>query len=328
MRLNLLNSQTQKRKRMPQDAALSVIILTVSNKFIDYIRFWKTAKKAWDTLESLHQDYGLMQQIEFLEDLTTLRKGDMSVSDYVAKLMDLNRKVMKTGIKFGQHTLALLLLRGIPKDKYEVFIRSLELKDKLNLDNVIAMVLIEEKRQKRDEEAELKQDEAKALAAFQRSGTKKKKQFKSKPVSKEEITETKTKQQHTINEGRIYKCFTSSKFGHVAKNCPGVKEFLKTKEGNKDPASGAAKSAVSNLIDIYTSGRAYCSVGRKNYLKQQLWYLDSCCSDHMSPIKEDFVDLDESVRGTITMGNGDTAEIAGRGVVKVTTSDGDGAGLV
>ena len=55
---------------------------------------------------------------------------------------------------------------------------------------------------------------------------------------------------------------------------------------------------------------------------QDLWYVDSGCSNHMTGDKNSFVRFNESVKSNITLGDGRTQEVAGKGtvVMKAKTS--------
>ncbi|KAL1458776.1 hypothetical protein WDU94_008892 [Cyamophila willieti] len=301
--------------------ALSIILLSVSDKYIDYIGECQSAEKAWKTLQNMNQEFSLMQQIEFLEDLTTMKKSEgMSMTDYISKVLDLNRKVGKSGIVLSEHTLCLYLLRGLPKEKFEIFIRTMEYKEKLVLDNVISKLTVEEKRQMRENTHEVK-----ALAVVGQADNYARKNWSSQTRRNNKNQRSDSYVHKPQEKEKVYKCYTCGKLGHISRECPDFKEFQKEKCNSR-----TAKSAVSTVhetsevVQVVDKAKAYCSVGKKGTLKRKEWFLDSCCTDHMSPSLSDFTSLDDSTSGTIKMGNGDTALIAGKGSVVIKTPEQDG----
>ena len=53
-----------------------------------------------------------------------------------------------------------------------------------------------------------------------------------------------------------------------------------------------------------------------------VWYLDSGCSNHMSGNREIFSKLDDSYRSNITLGNNNTVDVAAKGAMDVQTKEG------
>jgi len=53
-----------------------------------------------------------------------------------------------------------------------------------------------------------------------------------------------------------------------------------------------------------------------------LWYVDSDCSNHLTRDKDSFVRLDESVKSNITVGEGRTQGVAGKGIIAVKAKNG------
>lgn len=104
------------------------------------------------------------------------------------------------------------------------------------------------------------------------------------------------------NRGNTYKniqCCYCKKYGHFEKFCR-----LK-KENN---ASIDAKYAETDvLFACYTI---------KNY-SENIWYLDSGCSAHITGREDLFIEMDRSIQKSIKMGDGRVHEAQGKGVVKV-----------
>ena len=53
----------------------------------------------------------------------------------------------------------------------------------------------------------------------------------------------------------------------------------------------------------------------KEETQQNLWYLDTGCSNHMCGDKEVFSELDETFRNTVKFGDNSTISVLGKGMV-------------
>ncbi|PHT96279.1 hypothetical protein BC332_34795 [Capsicum chinense] len=235
-----------------------------------------------------------MHQLEFLEDLTTLRKGDLTMSDYVSKLMDLNRKVKKAGIEFEGHALSLFLLRSLPKDRNEQW-------------------------KWKAKRTKLQQWQPSGIQAERRSsGTVN--QIRRRRADLDRLASSlNPKVSECINALRVVNS------GMFPVNVLSSKNFS-PKKPEKIPVVIQQKvQKVSEVLEVVNNARAYCSVGTINKgKKKRRWYLDSGASDHMSPLREDFVEFSDKVSGVITMGNGEEAVIQGKGKVIIKTLKEDG----
>ena len=56
--------------------------------------------------------------------------------------------------------------------------------------------------------------------------------------------------------------------------------------------------------------------------RKKTWFIDSGCTNHMIPEKEIFYDLDTSFTSKVKMGNGELAEVKGKGNIQVETEKG------
>ncbi|KAJ8878274.1 hypothetical protein PR048_018851 [Dryococelus australis] len=126
-----------------------------------------------------------------VRELINVRKtADMSIHKYMSKIQDLNRNICKSRIVFTDQVLSLIFLKGLPMEKYERFVRSLErAKETLGTKLVKVKLLIEERRVNRDAEWR------KCL----------------KPQCLEEII--------SYGHKRFWICYACGKKGNIAKNC-------------------------------------------------------------------------------------------------------------
>jgi hypothetical protein len=101
-------------------------------------------------------------------------------------------------------------------------------------------------------------------------------------------------------------CFNCKKFGHLQRDC----RFLKN---NQQANFSEEKESEGNLF------YACQHVSEK---KNNIWFLDSGCSNHMTPEKEIFLDIDTSFHSKVKMGNGAVVDVKGKGNVGVETKRG------
>ena len=65
-----------------------------------------------------------------------------------------------------------------------------------------------------------------------------------------------------------------------------------------------------------------------NVDQQDVWYLDTGCSNHMCDKKELFSQLDESIQGDVNFGNKSKVSIMGKCNVKIRSKDGTDVTIV
>ena len=95
-------------------------------------------------------------------------------------------------------------------------------------------------------------------------------------------------------------CYSCIKLGHFAYECPN-----KVIEGKANYADGGEEM----LLMAY--------VNEKATSKEELWFLDSGCSNHMCGKKELFADFDGSFRETVKLGDNSSMDVMGKGTIRM-----------
>ncbi|KAK9736912.1 hypothetical protein QE152_g11177 [Popillia japonica] len=107
--------------------ALSFLLLSVSDNYLEDIGECEQAKNAWSILEDIHTKFGLLHTVMLIKDMVTITKtDDLPMQEYLGKIQDINLKINKVGIEFPDNLLACFFLMGLPMDKYESLVRNLE----------------------------------------------------------------------------------------------------------------------------------------------------------------------------------------------------------
>ena len=102
-------------------------------------------------------------------------------------------------------------------------------------------------------------------------------------------------------------CYYCKKFGHFANECH---------KKQADMSKQNANFSESNSETLFIT----CNVAQKN--TNDLWFLDSGCSNHMTGNKEFFENLDTSIKSEVKLGNNEIVEVNGKGTVNVITRHG------
>ena len=333
-------------QRKKNHSALAHILLSVSDRYIDYIGECATAKKAWTVLQNMHEKFDVYNQIEFLEELTTIRKGDdMTMREYVAKVKDLCRKVRKAGVTFNDHTLAIFLLRGLPRDRYEIFVRSITTNNAvLTMEEVVSKMETEEKRLNREDRCD--DIHPKALKGLRREPPKGTFWPKKRDSSRAEsqicftckqpghISKCCPRVLEAKGKGTVV-CFVCREIGHIASYCPQVQKkgancsktnpkIREARASVEEKEDGEIELAKTSLVKV----KALMVTDRGNERKVMKWFVDSGASEHMTPHREILTNFDSNTKGIVDVANGHELKICGKGSAELKLSDENGGWCV
>ena len=96
-------------------------------------------------------------------------------------------------------------------------------------------------------------------------------------------------------------CYHCNKFGHLQKDCR-----LKNSQQENYIEENETQEKNEGIFFVCQH------VSEK---KEDIWFIDSGCTNHMTPEKEIFHDLDTSFTSKVKMGNGELAEVKGKGSI-------------
>ncbi|KFM59483.1 Retrovirus-related Pol polyprotein from transposon TNT 1-94, partial [Stegodyphus mimosarum] len=259
-------------ERKKNDEAVTLLFLIVEDTFLDDIGDCIRARDAWNCLKEMHTKFGLLHVLQLMREFFNINmKPNESVQSYLARLMDLHRKLANGGYAFTDREVALVMLLGLPRS-YESLILSLE-KDEANLTTTIVKprLLVEEKRIIRNQSPAKVYHEEQALHTKGFATNQKKPAF-GKPMKK---YAAKRPNEEETNRGRSTKCFSCGQWGHISKNC----------EEGKYQYPKSAKTAVDLKANIALLAN------EEKSRKSNLWILDSGATEHMTSDKRKFSDL-------------------------------------
>lgn len=100
-------------------------------------------------------------------------------------------------------------------------------------------------------------------------------------------------------------CHICKGFGHLQKDC--------RYKNNQQASCAEEKEGEGNLFYACQSASEQ---------KNDVWFLDSGCSNHMTGDKDVFVDIDTTINSQVKMGNGALVHVKGKGTIGVQTNKG------
>ncbi|XP_037024246.1 uncharacterized protein LOC119066082 [Bradysia coprophila] len=182
---NGLTSEATSVQKEADQMAWSQIILLIDESVYSYIAETKTAKEAWDALQSAFEDSGLCRKVSLLKQLVQLKLSDCtSIEDFVNRVVMTSLKVKKTGLNLDDEIVASLMLAGLPGEFNPLVMAYENSSEKLTTEGVKTL-LLQETRFNTDDETS-------------------------------EALYTKSTKRRTEN----FRCHCCGEIGHFAKYCP------------------------------------------------------------------------------------------------------------
>ncbi|KAJ8628498.1 hypothetical protein MRB53_021805 [Persea americana] len=98
----------------------------------------------------------------------------------------------------------------------------------------------------------------------------------------------------------IVECYNCHKLGHFQYECPSWEKNVNYAEHDGDQ-----ELLLMSYVEMHNSKR------------EEVWFLDSGCSNHMSGDKRWFLELDETFRHVVKLGNNTKMDVMGRGNIRL-----------
>jgi len=314
-----------------------------------------TARDVWEILREVNTNIGTLNMVTtMLEELCTFKKPEsMSKRAYMEKIETWCDNIVQGGFEISEQRRAAFMLRGLPKERFELLIRCLEQEEtRFTLRSVKATLILEEKREKLDETKEKNKEEAKAL----RSSTVRCEEKKSHPTSggyKEKQSDNRSypssggpRERQGTREP--VPCFVCKEVGHKSMTCPKNRGagpmvcFMCHKENHiarfcpelkrGEPVRAKGQRVVGdaesdNPPTVTVRAKALHVRVRKVHQERggktdpHTWRLDSGATQNICPFRELFDSYQECTSGTAISSTGEVAKIAGQGTVPMKAND-------
>ena len=271
--------------------AFATICLSLGDEQLSLVRSSKTAKDAWDKLESHYQVKSLANKL-FLRKkyfTATMAESD-AMLEHINRMKSLAGQLESVGATVTEEDQVATLLCSLP-DSYNNLIIALESRaEDLRMDFLVARLLHEEHKRK----GEIAASDATEKAMVS---------FKGKPGKQAEnksyIGKTSMKK-----KGKCYNCGVQ---GHFAKDCRKPKtnnEFRRQREQANTSACTEGDDEKGHVLFLMSSDAGSASQ----------WYIDSGASQHMTNSKASMVHYQEfSSPELVRMGNNYEVKAYGKG---------------
>ena len=280
-------------QRLKDLKAKNYLFQAIDRSILQTILKKDTTKDIWDSLRQKYQGttrvkraqlQALRKEFEVLQ----MKEGE-SVNEYFARTLTIANKMRVYGERMEDVVVIKKILRSMTF-KYDYVVCSIEESndlDILSIDELQSSLLVHEQKMSRhtvDEQALKVTHDVQLRARGGRIG------FRGRG---------RGRGRNGFDKSTL-ECYNCHELGHFQWECP--------KKG-KDSKGFYAETSEEMLLMSY--------VDTKESNKEELWFLDSGCSNHMCGKKEIFIDLDETFRKSVKMGNNSSLAVLGKGNVRM-----------
>nr|KYP40338.1 Retrovirus-related Pol polyprotein from transposon TNT 1-94 [Cajanus cajan] len=275
--------------------ALGAIRLTLSRNVAFNIAKEKTTASLMAALSSMYEKPSAANKVHLIRRLFNLRMTEgASTAQHINELNTITIQLSSVGINFDEEVRALILLSSLPEswNATVTAVSSSSGSNKLKFDDVRDLVLSEEVR--RRETGESTTSSVLHTESRGRSSTRGTGRGKSKERSK-------SRNHQSSNKSKTIECWNCGKTGHYKNQCRSASK----KQEVKDEANVATTSGGGDAL--------ICSLENK----EESWVIDSGASFHATSQKELFENYVSGNLGKVYLGNEQSCEIVGKGVVKI-----------
>ncbi|KAL9429389.1 hypothetical protein AB3S75_031241 [Citrus x aurantiifolia] len=267
----------------------------IDRTILDTILKKDTAKEIWDAMKKKFEGNARVKksQLQALRrEFETLEmKSGEEVIEYFSRVMIVANKMRVYGEDMQDVKIVEKILRTLT-EKFNYIVCSIEESkdiDSLSVDELQSSLIVHEQKFRRtsSEEQVLK-------VAFE-EGRGRGERGRGQGASR---GRGRGRGRQTYNKANV-ECYNCHKLGHYQFECPSW-----DKEANC-----AELDEEEMLLMTY--------VEKNGARREDVWFFDSGCSNHMSGDKSLFCDFDESFKHTVKLGNNTRMEVTGRGNVRL-----------
>ncbi|XP_022041412.1 uncharacterized protein LOC110943991 [Helianthus annuus] len=278
--------------------ALHIIFQSVNETVFERIAMAKTSKDAWITLHKSYRGENRVKTVKLQTlrcsfDTLKMKEGE-TVEDYFNRTTLIVNQLRMNEEQISEQRVVEKILRSLTRNFESVVITVEETKDleSMSTEELMGILQSHELRMKLYEDVPMEHAFQMQNLNTDRSGQNVKGRGKNKSRSWGSI-----------------RCFNCQKLGHTAKFCP--KKDVNERSDN-------ALIHKEDELDEQQDDTMFMIFNMEEAIKEDCWYLDSGCSNHMTGNKGLFVKLDESLQKEVRTGDDKRLEVQGIGEVMIS----------
>lgn len=266
----------------------------IDREILETILDKSSSKAIWDSMKQKYQGSTKVRraQLQALRrefELLTMKEGE-KIDSFLGRTLTVVNKMKSNGETMSQSTVVSKVLRSLtPKFNYVVC--SIEESNDLNtlsIDEVHGSLLVHEQRMQGH------QEEEQVLKVTQEPSS-----GRGRGRNMMRGGRGRGRERQHLNKAAI-ECFKCHKLGHFQYECP---------EGDKKANYVELEEEEELLLMSY--------VEPHQAKREEIWFLDSGCSNHMTGNKEWFSNLEDGFNRTVKLGNDTRMEVKARGSIRV-----------
>lgn len=270
----------------------------IEREIIETILDKSTSKAIWDSMKQKYQGSTKVKRVQLQTlrkefEMLTMKEGE-KIDSYFARTLTVVNKMKVNGEAMKPNTVVGKILRSLtPKFNYVVCsIEESNDLDTMTIDELHGSLLVQEQRIQGSQEEE----QALRISYDDKIG-------KGRGRGSFRGGRGRGRGRMSQNKATV-ECFKCHQLGHYQSECPDWE-----KKANYAELGEEEELLLMSYVDSHETKR------------EEAWFLDSGCSNHMTGNKEWFSELEEGFRQTVKLGNDTRMAVVAKGSVRLQMND-------
>ncbi|KAJ0589103.1 putative RNA-directed DNA polymerase [Helianthus annuus] len=309
-----------KEMRKKDAQAMTIIQQGVHDSLFSRIAAANTAKETWETLQVEFQGDSQVQAVKLqglrraFENLSM--KEEEIVGDYFSRVMNNVGQQRSFGEEINDQKVVEKILRSL-SPKFDYVIPSIEVTFDLGeMTPVKLMGLL----QSQEERINTRMNQEKISKATERQDE------QALPVVQEQTRNSNWRGRGrgsprgrgigrgrgSLDKSKVPQCYVCKKYGHLKKDC-----WYNTEE----PQVNVAANENEGEPDVFEDQHVFMVTTTQSESKVLQWFMDSGASNHMTGKIENFIELNDSFKLNVKLGDKKNVRVEGKGTIIMYVND-------